>query len=310
MPSWTFADIPELTARVALVTGANSGLGFQTARMLALKGASVVLACRSREKGELAVERILREHSVAQVSLVDLDLADLDSVSACARAFKATYGRLDLLINNAGVMVPPFSRTRQGYELQFGTNHLGHFALACWLMPLLEQAVDGRLVVVSSAGANFGRIDFGDLNFEHRPYRKWIAYGQSKLANLMFALEFARRLEANNSTLISVAAHPGGAATDLQRNATFFRDIVNPLFAAPPAEGALPILRAATDPTVQNGSYWGPSRLFEMRGPPSEAYIPTRAQDQSVALRLWEVSEQLTGLSFSLRPNERKMLNG
>jgi NAD(P)-dependent dehydrogenase (short-subunit alcohol dehydrogenase family) len=278
--------------------------------MLALKGATVVLACRSREKGELALERIWREHSAAKVSLVDLDLADLDSVSVCARAFANAHERLDLLINNAGVMVPLFSRSRPGFELQFGTNHLGHFALACRLMHLLEKSTTSRVLVVSSAGANFGQIDFSDLNFEHRPYRKWIAYGQSKLANLMFALELARRLHANNSTVIAVAAHPGAAATDLQRNASFFRDIVNPLIAAGPGEGALPTLRAATDPNVQNGSYWGPSGLFEMRGSPGEAYIPKRAQDRSVAERLLDVSEHLTGLSFSLRPDERKALNG
>ncbi len=300
MSSWTFADIPSQSGRVALVTGANTGLGFQTARALALKEATVVMACRNREKGELAIERIRRECPAARASLVELDLANLDSVSACAHAFVKAHDRLDLLISNAGVMAPPFSRTRQGFELQFGTNHLGHFALACRLMPRLARTARSRIVVVSSAGANFGHIDFSDLNFERRPYRKWIAYGQSKLANLIFALELARRLDAANSTVISTTAHPGGAATDLQRNASFFRNIVNPLFAAKPAEGALPILRAATDPHVPNGSYWGPSGLFEMRGSPSEAYIPKRAKDRSVAQRLWEVSEQLTGVSFSI----------
>jgi len=298
--SWAFADVPSQAGRVALVTGANTGLGFETARMLALKEATIVLACRNREKGEHAIERIRREHSAARVALLPLDLADLDSVSACARAFAKTYDRLDLLINNAAVMAPPFGRTRQGFELQLGTNHLGHFALTGRLMPLLASTAGSRLVVVSSTGANFGHVDFRDLNFERRRYRKWGAYCQSKLANLVFALELARRLEAAHSTVISTAAHPGAAATDLQRYTSFLRYVSNPLFAARAADGARATLRAATDAHVRNGSYWGPSGLFEMKGAPSQAYIPKRAKDRSVAQRLWGVSEQLTGVSFSL----------
>lgn len=297
MTRWTFDAIPDQTGRTALVTGANTGIGFETARMLARKGAKVVLACRNLEKGQSALERIQREAPAADVSVTPLDLADLESVSACARSFAEAHDRLDLLINNAGVMVPPFSRTRQGFELQFGTNHLGHFALTGRLMPLLEKTPGSRVVVVSSTGAIIGRIDFEDLQFERRRYRKWLAYGQSKLANLMFVFELARRLDAARSHVTITAAHPGGAATDLQRNAWFFRTVVN-RFVMTPADGALPTLRAAVDPSAATGSYWGPGGAFGMRGPPVEVQPPTHAKDRAVALRLWEESERLTGVRF------------
>jgi NAD(P)-dependent dehydrogenase (short-subunit alcohol dehydrogenase family) len=297
--TWALDDMPDQAGRTAVVTGANSGIGFETARALAQKGATVVLACRSPEKGEQALERIRRESPAAKVSLAKLDLADLDSVAACARALAERFDRLDLLINNAGVMVPPLSHTRQGFELQFGTNHLGHFALTGRLMPLLAGAPRARVVVLSSVIVNHAQLDLGDLQFERRRYRRWAAYGQSKLANLMFALELARRLDAARSGVAAVAAHPGGTATDLQRNALFLRAVVNPLLAMKPADGALPTLRAAADPNAPNGSYWGPSGLFEMRGPPLEASIPKHARDAALARRLWEVSEALTGVSFA-----------
>jgi NAD(P)-dependent dehydrogenase (short-subunit alcohol dehydrogenase family) len=235
-------------------------------------------------------------HSAARLSFFPLDLANLESIQQAAEAIIAEHARLHLLINNAGVMVPPFSRTRQGFELQFGTNHLGHFALTSRLLGLILGTPASRVVVVSSAGANFGRIFLDDLNYEHRPYAKWQAYGQSKLANLMFTLELSRRLSAAHRETIVTAAHPGGAATDLQRNAGFFRTVVNPLLAASPMAGALPTLRAAVDPSARNGSYWGPCGLLEMRGAPSEAYIPRRAKDLRVAQGLWEASERLTGV--------------
>ena len=301
---WSLSEVPTQTGRTVLVTGANTGLGFETARMLAGKGAKVVLACRDVRKGERAVERIRRESPAADVSLAGLDLADLDSVAAFERAFREKHERLDLLINNAGVMVPPFSRTQQGFELQFGTNHLGHFALTGRLMPLLLKTPRSRVVVLSSAGANFGHIHLKDLQFERRKYRAWIAYTQSKLANLMFALELARRLEAAGASVSAIAAHPGGSATDLQRNTSFFQRVYNPLLATAPAEGALSTLRAALDPAARNGSYWGPTGLFEMRGPPGEAYLPRRAKNPAVARQLWSESERLTGIRFSLFPRE------
>ncbi len=298
--SWRFDDVPQQTGRVALVTGANSGLGFETARMLAMRKAEVIMACRNRSKGEHAAQRVREACPAARVSLLSLDLANLESVEEAAVTLLAERARIDLLINNAGVMVPPFARTKHGFELQFGTNHLGHFALTGRLLPLILGTPGSRVVVLSSAGANFGRIDLSDLNYVRRRFSNWGAYCQSKLANLVFALELARRLLAARHTTIATVAHPGGAATNLQRDAAFFRTVVNPYLAAAPSEGALPTLRAATDPQAGNGSYWGPSELFEMRGSPSLAYVPRRARDPSLARRLWTMSEELTGVQFAL----------
>jgi len=295
---WTFDDIPDQTGRLAIVTGANSGIGWETARMLALKGAEVVLACRNAEKGADAVERIRAESPTGKVSLEVLDLSDLDSVAAFATRFAAAHPRLDLLINNAGVMVPPLGRTKQGFELQIGTNHIGHVALTERLLPLLERTPGARVVVVASTAQSFGHIDFEDLNWERRSYKAWRAYGQSKLANMMYAFELARRLEAAGSQVRVTAAHPGWTATDLQRTAGVAR-FFNPLFAMKPADGALPTLRAATDPDAANGSYWGPKRV--MNGPPTPARASKRAYDRAVASRLFDLSEQLAGVTLGAR---------
>ena len=301
MKAWTFEDIPDQTGRTAIVTGANTGIGLETARMLALKGARVVLACRSEEKGKAALARILAEKPAGSASVEALDLSDLDSVAAFASSFALRHERLDLLIDNAGVMVPPLGRTRQGFELQIGTNHLGHFALTGRLLPLLERAASGgspaRIVVVASTAQSAGRIDFDDLSWERRAYSAFRAYGQSKLANMMFALELDRRLVAAGSLVRVTAAHPGWTATDLQRTAGAAR-FFNPLLAMKPAEGALPTLRAATDPAAAGGSYWGPSGFLELRGHPVAARIPRRAMDRAVASRLFDVSEKLTGVTF------------
>ena len=305
MAAWTFDDIPDQSGRTAIVTGANTGIGRETARMLVHKGADVVLACRNLEKGTAAVRDILDGRPRGSARVLVLDLSDLDSVAAFAEAFARACDRLDLLINNAGVMVPPFSHTRQRFELQFGTNHLGHFALTGRLLPLLRRAPASRVVVVSSGAQNLGRIDFDDLNWERRRYRAWLAYGQSKLANTMFALELHRRLSAAGAHVRATAAHPGWTGTDLQRNTGLVR-FLNPIFAMSPAEGALPTLRAATDPEAEGASYWGPSRFFEMNGPPAAARIPAHARDAAVAERLWEVSERLTGVSFDLAPARRE----
>jgi NAD(P)-dependent dehydrogenase (short-subunit alcohol dehydrogenase family) len=299
MQPWTFNDIPDQTGRTAIVTGANTGIGLEAARMLARKGAHVVLACRNPEKGRAALVQILAGTPAGRVDLETLDLSDLDSVAAFAGAFVRTHERLDLLINNAGVMVPPLGRTAQGFELQFGTNHLGHFALAGRLLPLVLRTPGARVVVVASAAQNFGHIDFDDLNWERRPYRGWAAYCQSKLANMLFALELQRRLSTSGSEVRATAAHPGWTATDLQRTSGVAR-FLNPLFAMKPADGALPTLRAATDPAAAGASYWGPSGVLEMSGPPVAARISARAKDQAVAARLWEVSEKLTGVSYPL----------
>jgi NAD(P)-dependent dehydrogenase (short-subunit alcohol dehydrogenase family) len=299
MKAWTFDDIPDQTGRTAIVTGANTGIGLETARMLARKGAQVVLACRNPEKGQAALERIRAGKPSGRATLEALDLSDLEAVAAFATSFASRHERLDLLVNNAGVMVPPLGRTKQAFELQFGTNHLGHFALAGRLLPLVLRTPGARIVVVSSAAQNFGRIDFDDLNWERRRYRAWAAYGQSKLANMMFALELHRRLKAAGSEARATAAHPGWTATDLQRTSGVSR-FLNPLFAMKPADGALPTLRAATDPAALSGSYWGPARFGELNGPPVPARISERAKNDAAAARLWEVSERLTGLPFGL----------
>jgi NAD(P)-dependent dehydrogenase (short-subunit alcohol dehydrogenase family) len=298
MKNWTFDDIPDQTGRTAIVTGANTGIGLETASMLARKGADVVLACRNPDKGQAALARIQGEKPSGSVTLAALDLSDLGSVAAFASAFAANHQRLDLLINNAGVMVPPLSRTKQGFELQIGTNHFGHFALAGRLFPLVAGTPGARIVVVSSTAQSFGRIDFDDLNWEHRAYVPFKAYGQSKLANQMFALELSRRLAAAGSEVRVTAAHPGWTATDLQRTAGAAR-FFNPLFAMKPADGALPTVRAATDPAAASGSYWGPARFFELNGPPVPARIPAHAKDTAVAARLWDVSEKLTSVTFA-----------
>lgn len=299
MASWTFDDIPDQTGRTAIVTGANSGIGFETARMLAKKGAEVVIACRSPQKGESALARIREDVPDAKVTLAALDLADLDSVEAFATRFSTTHTRLDLLVNNAGVMVPPMSRTKQQFELQIGTNHLGHFALTGRLLPLLSRTPGARVVVVSSTMAHFGVIDVDDFNVERKKYRPWREYGQSKLANSLFAAELSRRLAAAGSSVIATAAHPGYTATELQRTSGLAR-VFNPVFAMKASDGALPTLRAAVDPEATNGSYWGPSRMFETSGPPKPARVPKRAKDDAMASTLWALSETLTGVTFDL----------
>jgi NAD(P)-dependent dehydrogenase (short-subunit alcohol dehydrogenase family) len=304
MANWTFDDIPDQSGRTAIVTGANSGIGFETARMLALRGAAVIIACRNPSKGEAALARIREEMPAAKVSLAALDPADLESVASFARDFAQHHDRLDLLIANAGVMVPPRSRTKQGFELQIGTNHLGHFALVAKLMPLLERTAGARIVVVASTAAHFGRIDLDDLSSERKAYRGWSAYGQSKLANLLFARELGRRLEGAGSHVRVTAAHPGWTATDLQRTAGVAR-MLNPVFAMKPEDGALPTLRAAVDPAAAQGDYFGPSGLFELRGAPVSARLPKRALDDAMAQRLWSLSESLTGVPFAVQPRER-----
>jgi len=297
MKRWTFEDVPDQTGRIAIITGANSGIGYETARMLALRGAHVVMACRSPEKATAARDRILAEKPAGEVEVAALDLSDLESVSRFAQTFAKEHGKLDLLINNAGVMVPPFGRTKQGFELHFGTNHLGHFALTSHLLPLLENTPGARIVVVSSTAQSGGQIDLEDLNWEHKKYKAWRAYGQSKLANMMFALELQRRLAAAGSKVLVTAAHPGWTATDLQRTSSM-AVWGNPLFAMKPPQGALPILRAATDPSAEGGSYWGPNGWMEMKGSPAPAKITKRARDAELAARLFDESEKLTGVAF------------
>jgi NAD(P)-dependent dehydrogenase (short-subunit alcohol dehydrogenase family) len=301
--AWTFDDVPDQSGRTVIVTGANTGIGFETARMLSLKGAHVILACRDKGKGEAAVERIHRQSARAAAQAHRLDLSDLDAIESFATRFMAEHEKLDLLVNNAGVMVPPLGRTRQGFELQMGVNHFGHFALTGRLLPLLEETSGsraGRVVIVASGMHKFARIDLGDLHWQHRRYVAWAAYGQSKLANMLFALELERRLTRAGSQIRVTAAHPGWTRTDLQRHTALVR-FLNPLFSMRPEGGALSTLRAATDPNAAGGSYWGPSRMFELVGPPEKARISARAKDAEVASALFDLSEKMTGVSFFKR---------
>lgn len=296
---WTTADIPDQSGRIALITGANSGLGLETARALAARGATVLLACRDPRRGEQARQELLPQ-ARAGLELLTLDLADLASVAAAAERVQREFGRLDLLIANAGVMAPPRRLTRQGHELQFGVNHLGHFALVRQLLPLLAQAPGARVVSVSSGAHYFGRIAFDDLQGERR-YDAWAAYAQSKLANVMLALELQARLEAAGSGVLSVAAHPGLARTNLQPASVAARGsqlealayrLMDPLFQSA-AMGALPQLHAATAPAVPGGSFFGPGGLANLRGWPVPCRIAPAALVASDRQRLWEVSEQL-----------------
>jgi NAD(P)-dependent dehydrogenase (short-subunit alcohol dehydrogenase family) len=294
--SWSEADIPDLSHRVAVVTGANSGLGFETARALAAKGARVILGCRSRTKGPQAARRIREAVRGADVVFASLDLGSLESVAMFAAEVGTEVDRVDILCNNAGVMMPPYGRTKDGFELQFGTNHLGHFALTAHLLPLLREAPGARVVTVSSLMHFAGWIDFADLNAEKR-YNATFAYAQSKVANLLFARELAGRLDEANLDVISAAAHPGSTRTDLQRHSGLMQAAVR-LFAQDAPRGALPTLYAALADGVRGGDYYGP--YFGAVGSPARAFSSPHSQNRAVARRLWEVSEELTGVSYGL----------
>jgi NAD(P)-dependent dehydrogenase (short-subunit alcohol dehydrogenase family) len=287
---WTAADMPSQDGRTFVITGANSGIGLEAARALGAAGARVVVACRDTSKGEHAVAELDGDFVVRR-----LDLADLASVRAFAGELE---GDIDVLINNAGVMAVPRARTADGFEMQLGTNHLGHFALTGLLLPRIRD----RVVTISSGAHRIGRMNFGDLQSERR-YQRWMAYGQSKLANLLFMTELQRRLEAAGSPLRSVAAHPGYAATGLQSHTESIQDQImglgNHVFAQSAAMGALPTLFAATQ-DLPGGSYVGPDGLFEQRGHPHLVSMSGAARDEDAARRLWEVSEELTGVTFGL----------
>jgi NAD(P)-dependent dehydrogenase (short-subunit alcohol dehydrogenase family) len=303
MAGWTAAQIPDQSGRRAVVTGANSGLGLVTARELARAGASVVLACRNTAKGEQALASVRAAAPNAEVRLEALDLADLGSVREFALRLTGQSERLDLLINNAGVMAPPRRTTADGFESQFGTNHLGHFALTGLLLQLLSGAPAPRVITLSSAAHRTGTIKFDDLQRE-RHYNNWLAYGQSKLANLMFCFELQRRATAAGSRLLSLAAHPGYSATNLQSAgpARFYERwpmaVANRLIAQSADMGALPTLYAATVPGLPGGTFIGPDGFAEARGHPQIVGAADRAYDEAGWRRLWDVSEQLTGVPY------------
>ncbi|OBK15065.1 SDR family NAD(P)-dependent oxidoreductase [Mycobacterium asiaticum] len=303
---WAVADIPDQTGRTVVVTGANTGIGYYTAAELAFRGAHVVLAVRNLEKGNAALARIVaaagRKSIDVDVTLQELDLGSLASVRSAADALRGRYPRIDLLINNAGVMWTPKGVTADGFELQFGTNHLGHFALTGLLLDHLLPVRGSRVVTVSSlAHRMWAAIHFDDLQWEHS-YSRVGAYGQSKLANLLFTYELQRRLAEAAAPTVAVAAHPGGSNTELARNLPRIfapiKAVLAPVLFQGPESGAWPTLRAATDPAVEGAQYYGPDGLGEQRGHPKVVQSSDQSHDADLQRRLWAVSEELTGVEF------------
>ena len=332
-PPWTAEDVPDQSGRTAVITGANSGIGLEAARVLAGQGASVVLACRNPEKAALAQADIHASHPQASTTVTEIDVSSLDSVKAGAETLREENDRLDLLINNAGIMAVPEQRSVDGFELQLATNHLGHFALTGLLLDRLRATDGSRVICISSQAHRFGSMDFDDLNWERR-YTSWGAYGRSKLANLLFIYELERRLrrsvegdepglgtpegspdsdrsagrpEGAKRSTIAAAAHPGFSQTELQRREPGslmdkLERLARPLMglvSQDAAQGALPTLRAATDPEVEGGDYYGPSGFGEQTGPPVLVESSKASHDEADAERLWTVSEELTGVTFS-----------
>jgi NAD(P)-dependent dehydrogenase (short-subunit alcohol dehydrogenase family) len=297
---WAAADIPDQGGRTAVITGANSGIGLEAAKYLAARGAHVVLACRDTGKAKSAADQIAAQAPGADVGIVALDLSELASVRRAGLEIRSRYPRVDLLVNNAGLMMPPYGRTQDGFELQFGTNHLGHFALTGLVLPSLLEVPGSRIVTISSNAHKTGRIHFDDLGFERR-YRRIGSYGQSKLANLMFTYELQRRLAAAGAPTVATAAHPGISDTALSRYMPLWMQLGSRLAPSQDARmGALPTLRAATDPTAVGGDYYGPARLAESTGPPKLVKSSARSHDAAAQRRLWTVSEEMTGVIFSV----------
>jgi NAD(P)-dependent dehydrogenase (short-subunit alcohol dehydrogenase family) len=300
---WTEADVPDQQGRTVLVTGANSGLGFSVAGVLAARGATVILACRNTGKARDAAEQIGAATPGAVTEIVRLDLASLTSVREAAEEVRSRHSGLDLLINNGGVMFPPRSETEDGFELQFGTNHLGHFALTGLLLDRLLEVPGSRVVVLSSLAARAGRLNFGDLQSVRR-YRRFPTYAQSKLANLMFALELQRRLTGAGAKTLSIAAHPGYARTSLVRHMPAWMQAADrmgvPLISQSSEMGALPVLRAATDPAAQGGEFYGPGGPAQLTGYPKLLRPSKAARDAAAQSRLWAESERLTGVTYRL----------
>jgi len=295
--NWDASNIPDQKGIVVIITGATSGLGKETARVLAGKNASVIMAVRNVNKGDAVAEEIRQEFPNAEITVQELDLTCLSSVKNFSDGFAKAYDRLDILINNAGIMFCSYSKTRDGFEIQMGTNHLGHFALTGYLMPLLRKTRDSRIVATSSAGHKGGNIDFSDLNWENRKYNTQKAYFDSKIANLYFAYELDRKFKGDADAPKVTAAHPGWTRTDLQRHSGIMR-FLNTFFSQGTDMGALPTLRAAIDPDAESGDYFGPSKHFEMHGHPVKVKSNKRSQDGQAARQLWELSEKLTGVEY------------
>ena len=293
---WTSEDVPDLSDKVAIVTGANSGIGFAITSILASKNANVILACRSSTKAVESINKIKKKYDYALIDHIEVDLSNLSTIKDFTDSFKKKYKKLDILINNAGVMKTPFKQTIDGFELQFATNHLGHFALTGRLLDLLISTPQSRIVTLSSGGHKFAKIDFDNLQGEKK-YNAQQAYGQSKLANLLFTYELQRHLEENGRTTIAVASHPGWTATNLQKHWLLLR-LLNPILGQRPDKGCLPSLYAATAPDVKGGDYYGPSGMMELRGYPKKVQSSKLSHNFELAKKLWEKSEDLTKINF------------
>jgi len=303
--NWTIADIPDLNGKTVIVTGGNSGIGFESVKAFALKGASVIIACRSVKKGEEAKKQIIKFLPKADVTVMELDLADLNSVRNFATNFKKEHSRLDVLLNNAGIMMVPYGLTKDGFEKQMGTNHLGHFALTGLLLEVLKKTPGSRVVNVSSMAHAGGEMDFANLLYENgKGYSSTKAYSRSKLSNLLFTYELQRFFESKNINCISLVAHPGFAETNLVNHLTktwFFRFIKPLIFimAQPASMGALPLIRASVDPEAKANEFYGPDGKRQMKGYPVVVQPKPKAYNKDNARKLWEESEKLTSVIYS-----------
>ena len=295
--NWGVQDIPEQKDKTIIITGATSGLGKEATRVLAKKNATVIMAVRNTQKAEIVASEIRKEYANVKIDIRDLDLGSLDSISSFAKGVLEDYKKLDILINNAGIMMCPYSKTKNGFEIQMGTNHLGPFALTGLLMPLLLNTKNARIVSTSSVAHNQGDIDFTDINWEKRKYNTNKAYSDSKLANLYFSYELKRRLENVENPPLVVTAHPGGTKTDLARHSGIFNVFMNLLFL-PVVKGVLSTLRAATDVNAKSGDYYGPGGFMQVRGFPELVQSSKMSHNLTNAKRLWDLSEQLTGVQY------------
>lgn len=301
---WKTNDIPDLTGKVIIVTGGNSGLGFESVKAFAEKGAEVILACRNVEKGELAKSEIVKSDPTSKIRVLELDLMNLSSIREFTSSFKSTYDQLDVLLNNAGIMMTPYQLTKDGFESQFGTNHLGHFALTGLLLDIIQQTPGSRVINISSLAHKGGTFDFEDLHYNNgSSYDPMKSYRRSKMANLLFTYDLQRKLATVQSDTISVAAHPGVSMTNLAnhlKGSFMFKifELIGGFISHDPAKGALPGIRASVDPKVQGGAYYGPDGMMEMKGNPVKVASNKASHDLDDAKKLWEVSEQLTGVKF------------
>jgi len=293
---WGVNDVTSQDGKRFIVTGSNTGTGFHIAKNLAIKGGEVILACRNESKAHQAMERIRKVRQDSKISFEKLDLASLKSVNEFCNSIQNKYEHIDVLVNKAGVMVPPKSETEDGFELQFGVNHLGHFALTGKLLPILENSQNPRIVCMSSIAHNMGKIDFEDINCKKSKYKKWARYSQSKLANLIFAIELDSRLKEGGFKSRAIASHPGYSATDLQRHTG--SKFMNYIIAMSAEQGSLPALFASTEDEALTYPYWGPAGGQEIRGWTGKAKINRKAKDKNTAKRLWEISCELTGTDY------------